>query len=61
MARFELSECLDGRALKGFPQDIAGSNLLTRTGVPDGSDRKLCFEVDTAQDNAWRSAFELHS
>jgi hypothetical protein len=27
---FELSGCLDGRALQGFfPQDIAGSNLLT--------------------------------
>jgi cold shock protein len=27
---FELSGCLDGRALQRFPQDIAGSNLLTR-------------------------------
>jgi hypothetical protein len=36
LERFELSDCLAGRTAKGFPQDIAGSNLLTSTGVPDG-------------------------
>jgi cold shock protein len=29
LTAFELSGCLDGHALQGFSQDIAGSNLLT--------------------------------